>query len=83
MNELNRDIDNYKISNNIFQHIDKTRHIFALNNVKILCSEKNFLLENLSSIFQAFQAHSKMNTNSINRDMEIPPGYYAILKDNL
>ena len=68
-------IVNIPMSNNMFQHIDETSHSFALNNGKILHSEKNRFPR---KIIEA--ADSKINANSINRAMEILPCYYTILK---
>ena len=66
MSEHQRDINNHKISNNMFQHVDETSHTFDLNNVKNLHSEKNMFPRKFIDA-----VHSKNNKNSINRAIEM------------
>ena len=78
MNEHKRDINNKKISNNMFLHNRNNHHSFNTNQVKIIASEVKCYPRKFVEA-----CHSKFNNNSINRCTEIPLCYLNLIKENI
>ena len=75
--EHRRDIENRKISNNMFQHNAEYGHNFDLNNVQILASETRTYPRKFMEA-----CYSKFDVDSINRAIDIPSCYLNIVKEN-